>query len=94
MTRIPQAGPVSRLRDIPAICRPHMGRTVGAALVVGTILFAINHLNEVLEGKTTVVTWLKTGLTYLVPFLVSNFGVVTASRHRDRSLRAPCQPVR
>ena len=72
----------SRLRDIAAICRPHLSRTVGAALVVGTVLFAINHLNEVLAGKATVVTWLKTALTYLVPFLASNYGVVTASRRR------------
>jgi hypothetical protein len=50
------------------------------ALVVGTVLFAINQLDIVLEGDATFVTWLKIGVTYLVPFVVSNLGVLTATR--------------
>jgi hypothetical protein len=50
------------------------------AVIVGTILFPINQLDVVLAGRATWVTWLKAGLTYLVPFFVSNYGVLVASR--------------
>jgi hypothetical protein len=69
------------VRDIPAVCRPHLPRTVAVALVVGTILCAINQLNVLLAGRATGITWLKIALTYLVPFLVANYGIVSASRH-------------
>ena len=67
-------------REIPAACRPHLPRTAAVAVVVGTILLAINQLDVVLAGRATGVTWLKIALTYLVPFLVANYGIVTASR--------------
>jgi hypothetical protein len=57
-------------------------RTVTVALVVGTLLFVINQLDVVLSGHATATTWLKVGLTYLVPFCVSNYGVLIASRKR------------
>ncbi|MGH9301121.1 MAG: nitrate/nitrite transporter NrtS [Acidimicrobiales bacterium] len=59
----------------------HLSRTVLTALVVGTALFAINHLDMVLAGKATTVVWIKTGVTYLVPFVVSNVGILIAT-HR------------
>lgn len=62
--------------------RPHLVRTVATALIVGTVLFAINHLDTVLAGAATTGTWVKTGLTYLVPFVVANIGVLLAT-HRD-----------
>jgi hypothetical protein len=68
------------VRDIPAICRPHLPRTVAVALIVGTVLCAINQLDVLLAGRATGITWLKIALTYLVPFLVANYGIVTASR--------------
>ena len=60
--------------------RPHLRKTIGIAVLVGTILFAINQLDVVLRGAATPVVWLKVGLTYLVPFCVSNVGVLIASR--------------
>lgn len=60
--------------------RAHLRKTIGIAVVVGTILFAINQLDVVLRGAATPVLWLKVGLTYLVPFCVSNLGVLIASR--------------
>ena len=60
----------------------HLKRTLFTALVVGTILFAINQLNVVLDGHATAVVWLKTGVTYLVPFAVSNVGILIATRRR------------
>lgn len=71
-------------RDVPAVCLhpPYLKRTIRIALVVGTILFAINQLDVVLGGRATPFVWLKVGLTYLVPFCVSNYGVLVAARRR------------
>jgi hypothetical protein len=61
----------------------HLKRTAATALVVGTILFAINQLNVVIDGQATAVTWIKTGVTYLVPFAVANVGILIATRRSD-----------
>lgn len=61
--------------------RPHLIRTVSVALVVGTVLFAINQLDVVLRHHATTVTYLKVALTYVVPFVVSNYGLLVAT-HR------------
>jgi len=63
--------------------RPHLRRTTVIALVVGSLLFCINQLDVVLRGDATVLVWVKSGLTYLVPFCVSNAGVLVATRTRD-----------
>ena len=47
-------------------------------MIVGTVLFAINQLDIVLRGVATPVVWLKIALTYLVPFCVSNLGILIA----------------
>jgi hypothetical protein len=60
--------------------RPHLIRTVLTAAVVGTILFLINHLDTVLAGVATPETWVKTGITYLVPFAVANIGLLVGAR--------------
>jgi hypothetical protein len=60
--------------------RPHLRRTLLTALIVGTILFAINQLDVVISGAATTATWVKAAVTYLVPFAVANVGVLVASR--------------
>lgn len=60
--------------------RPHLRNTLVIALVVGTILFCINQLDVVLRGDADVGVWIKSAITYLVPFCVSNAGVLVASR--------------
>ena len=60
--------------------RPHLRKTATIALVVGTVLFCINQLDVVLRGDATTVVWIKAAITYLVPFAVSNAGVLVASR--------------
>lgn len=60
----------------------HLKRTVVTALLVGTILFAINQLNVVIDGDANAGVWLKTGVTYLVPFAVSNVGILIGTRRR------------
>ena len=62
--------------------RPHLVRTVITALIVGSILFAINQLDVVLAGHATTGTWIKAGVTYLVPFTVANVGLLFGRRGR------------
>jgi hypothetical protein len=60
--------------------RPHLRKTATIALVVGTVLFCINQLDVVLRGDATAAVWVKTAVTFLVPFCVSNAGVLVATR--------------
>ncbi len=55
-------------------------RALRVALVVGTILFAINQLDAVLRGELTLVIAAKIALTYLVPYCVSTYSALEASR--------------
>lgn len=61
---------------------PHLRKTVRVMLVVGTILFCINQLDLVVTGRATTSVWLKSALTYLVPFCVANWGILIATRRR------------
>ncbi len=65
--------------------RPHLRKTVRVALLVGTVIFAINQLDVVLRDQATAATYLKGALTYLVPFCVSNYGILVATRASARS---------
>ena len=60
--------------------REHLQRTLVTAAIVGTVLFAINQLDVVLGGRANWVTWVKSGVTYLVPFAVANVGVLIGTR--------------
>ncbi len=59
--------------------RPHLRKTTLIAMSVGTVLFCINQLDVVLRGDATAVVWLKTAITYVVPFCVSNAGLLIAA---------------
>lgn len=61
---------------------PHLRRTLLTTVVVGTLLFCINHLDVVLAGGATTTMWVKGALTYLVPFAVSNVGILIATHLR------------
>lgn len=63
--------------------RPHLLKTIRVALLVGTIIFAINQLDVVLRHKATFATYLKCAVTYLVPFCVSNYGILVATHRRE-----------
>lgn len=62
--------------------RANLVRTIGVALVVGSALFAINQLDVVMAGDATTATWVKSAATFVVPFVVANYGVLTATRRR------------
>ena len=62
---------------------PHLRKTITVALIVGTVIFAINQLDVVLHDQATTATYLKALLTYLVPFCVSNYGILVATRQQE-----------
>lgn len=64
---------------------PYIKRTLRVSLIVGSILFAVNHLDEVVAGHATRLTWLKGIATCCVPFCVSNLGVLIATRRLPNS---------
>lgn len=59
---------------------PHLRKTIRVALLIGTVIFAINQLDVVLAGDASTATYVKAALTYLVPFGVSNYGILLATR--------------
>jgi len=66
---------------IRVVCYPpFLRKTTATALVIGLVLFSINHLDEVLRGQAVVGTWIKGALTCLVPFCVANWGILIATR--------------
>jgi hypothetical protein len=72
------------VRDALSIClQPqHLRRTITIALVVGTILTAINHADVIARGDATSATLAKAALNYLVPFIVSNLGLLAGRDSR------------
>lgn len=60
--------------------RQSLARSLRLALVVGTILIVVNHLEVIMNRDFTPLWWAKVGFTYLVPFLVCNYGMLTAVR--------------
>ena len=64
--------------------RPLILRSVRVALVVGTILTAINQGGAIVSGAwTTALAW-KIPLTYAVPFAVATWGALTSARRGPR----------
>ena len=64
-------------------CARNLRRTVAIAVCVGTVFLAMNQLGLVLAGRATTGVWVKGALTYLTPLMVSNFGVLSATRRRN-----------
>jgi hypothetical protein len=62
------------------IAPAHLKRTVSVTLIVGSAFFVMNQLGIILDGRATALVWFKVALTYLTPLVVSNFGVVSATR--------------
>jgi Na+-translocating ferredoxin:NAD+ oxidoreductase RnfE subunit len=60
--------------------REHLRRTVRIALIVGVILTLINQADVILGGNAKTFTWVKTGLNFCVPFIVSNLGLLAGKR--------------
>jgi hypothetical protein len=67
---------------VPSIClrREHLRRTMRIALVVGVVSTLINQADVIIRGDATAVTGVKVVLSFCVPFVVSNFGLLAAKR--------------
>ena len=68
----------------------HLKKTMSVAVVVGTAFVTMNQLGIILDGHATALVWVKAVLTYLTPLLVSNYGLLSASR---RAAGDPSPPV-
>ncbi len=70
------------LNDAVGVCciRANLRRTVRIAAVVGVVLTAINEGDLLLQGKASSATAIKIGLNFVVPFIVSNLGVLAGDR--------------
>jgi hypothetical protein len=58
----------------------NLRRTIGIAVVVGTILSAINELDVLTRGDATTLTWVKIALNFVVPFCVANVSVLVGAK--------------
>lgn len=63
--------------------RPRVLISLKTAAVVGTALTIINQSDVVLQGAVNLGVALKIGLTYMVPYLVSTYGALAASKVRN-----------
>ena len=70
---------VARARAACAFClqRRNLRRTLRIALVVGVVLTAINQGGVIAGGDATAATWVRCVLNFVVPFLVSNAGLLS-----------------
>lgn len=65
-----------------SICgrREHLRRTLRIALIVGVVLTLINQADVIIGGDASAATWVKVGLNFCVPFVVSNLGLLAGKR--------------
>ena len=70
------------VREACAFClRPrNLRRTLRIAIVVGVLLTAINQGGVIAAGHSTTATWVRCALNFIVPFLVSNAGLLSGRR--------------
>ena len=59
---------------------PMVSRSAFIALIVGTVLTAINQGDVLFTGHVTVALLWKIPLTYAVPFVVATLGAMTAAK--------------
>lgn len=82
--------PMSRTQSVQLYFRSLGDRrfaptAIKVAVVVGSILFTINHGWAVLHNEMTLSRWISGGLTYIVPYLVNIHGQhISRLRTRQR----------
>lgn len=68
-----------------ALARRTRRRTLGIALVVGTLVSLINQAGPVSSGTATLGTWMRVASNYLLPLAVSTFASVSTMRSGART---------
>lgn len=66
-----------------ALSRAVVRRACTYAVIVGAVLIAINHGDAILAGEVGAGSYLKMGLTVLVPYTVSTLSSVQAILSRE-----------
>ena len=61
--------------------------------MVGLVLTGINQLDVILGGDATALTWVKVGLNFCVPFVVSNLGLLAGKRAEEEAARDAREPT-
>lgn len=72
----------STWREALAVIRlpRHLKRTATIASIVGSVFFTMNQLGTILAGRADAIVWLKAAMTYVTPLIVSNIGILSATR--------------
>jgi hypothetical protein len=73
-------GPVTKCLWCAVRYRPLLRRSTLIALVVGSVLVAINQGDALVAGRCDATLVWKIPLTYLVPFVVATWGALSNSR--------------
>ena len=74
---------------LPAGITPDMLQSaLRVCLVVGTLLFCINHGSALAQGEMQRTRWISAVLTYCVPFSVSLHGQVTSRKRLSSTAEA------
>ncbi len=84
---------ISSLYDVgrvfkPCVQPPHLRRTFTIALIVGSWLTLLNQGEVLASGHLSSVLVLKVFLNYLTPFVVANFGLISAEKTDETTERA------
>ena len=93
--RAPAETLVARIRrDVEYCLAPaRLRRTAAIAVAVGTILTLLNQGDVILGGGATDATIVKAGLNYLVPFMVSNLGMLSGREGDDQQVVGSRRPA-
>ncbi len=57
--------------------RKHLRRTTRIAFVVGLLLTAVNQGAVIVGGDASTLTWVRCAVNFLIPFVVSNLGLLS-----------------
>ncbi len=78
-------------RDALAYClrRTHLRRTTRIAFVVGLLLTAVNQGAVILNGDASTLTWVRSAANFLIPFVVSNLGLLGGRGARSGPVPRP-----
>ncbi len=84
---------ISSLYDVGRVFKPcaqprHLRRTFTIALIVGSWLTLFNQGEVLTSGQLNSVLLLKVFLNYLTPFVVANFGLISAEKTNETTERA------
>ena len=60
-----------------------MPSAIKVALIIGSILFAINHGPAVIDGAMTTGRWISVVLSYIVPYCVYIFGKMSNLKQEE-----------